>query len=122
MLSDLIGCTISVRDPAIFTSCMDCGCVLRVVRFVMKCKSGTTFLEIRSDLASTSSANFECKWNFMPKLTVSYPDPYGQPCSIVCLYFAVTDEFNVHLTRVLIVVKQECSVVDYFYLTIKLSS
>jgi len=84
-------------------------------------KSGTTFLEIRSDLASTSSANFEYKWNFMPKLPVSDPDPCVQPCSSVCPYFAVTDEFNVHLTRVLMVVKQDCSIVDYFYLTIKVS-
>jgi len=57
----------------------------------------------------------------MPKLLFSDPDPYVQPCSSVCLYFAVTDVFNVHLTRVLIVVKQECSVVDYFYLAIKVS-
>ena len=61
VLIDLIVCTIIVRDPVIFTSCMDCGSVLRVVRFVMKCKSGTTFLEIGSDLASTIIASFECK-------------------------------------------------------------
>ena len=54
----------------------------------------------------------------MPKLPVSVPDSCVQPCSSVCPYFSVTDEFNGHLTRSLIVVKQKCSIVDYFYLTI----
>ena len=61
MLIGVIGCTISVRDPAIFTSCMACGSVLLLVRFVMKRESGATFLETRSDLVAISSANFECK-------------------------------------------------------------
>lgn len=55
----------------------------------------------------------------MPKLPAWDPDPCVQPCSSVCPYFSVTDEFNVHLSRVSIVVKHECSIVDYFYLTIK---
>jgi hypothetical protein len=95
VLIDLIGCTISVRDLAIFTSCMTCGSVLMLVRFVMKRESGATFLETRSDLVATSSANFECKKNFMPQIPVSDPDPRVQSCSSVCPYLAVTAEFNV---------------------------
>ena len=55
---DLIGCTISVRDPAIFTFLHGLRLCSSGRSFRDECKSGTTFLEIRSDLASTSSVNF----------------------------------------------------------------
>lgn len=77
-------------------------------------------MEIRSYLPSTSSANIGYMYNFMSKLMVSNPDTCAQPCSSVCPYFAVTDEFSALLTRILIVVKQEFSRVDYFYSTIKM--
>jgi hypothetical protein len=80
----LIGCTISVRNPSIFTFCMGCTRILRVVRFVMKYKSVITLLEKRSDLLQAVPTLSICR-SFCRSYRCRIPMRVSNPAAVCAL-------------------------------------